>query len=278
MERGSSRAALVMDASRPARWTQGWEDLSGTVRRWRLIWRFAAMDILERYRGSVLGPFWLTLSTAILILALGIVYSRLFGLHIESYMPWLATSIVIWTFLSTTAIEGCSAFISQDALIRQWRLPFGIYVARVLLRNMIAFLHALPIALLTNMWFGISFSWKTILLIPSFAIITITGFFFIVLVATVCARFRDIPQVVSSFFQILFFLTPVIWKPDLLGDASGWVWLNPMHALMELLRAPLLGSAPPPIAWGLSLATAVVCALAALPLFVRYRTRIPYWM
>ena len=46
-------------------------------------------DIRQRYRRSVLGPFWITLSTGIFILLLGIIYSRLFHMELQHYMPYL---------------------------------------------------------------------------------------------------------------------------------------------------------------------------------------------
>src|SRR3712207_9508253 len=52
----------------------------------------------------------------------------------------------------------------------------------------------------------------------------------------ICARFRDIQQIVASAMQFFFFLSPVIWKPALLGELAVWLPLNPFYALMETVR------------------------------------------
>ncbi|MEE8660384.1 hypothetical protein CGLAMM_03380 [Acetobacteraceae bacterium EV16G] len=59
------------------------------------------LDIKLRYRGSILGPFWLTLSTAVMIAALGVLYARLFHMPFGEYLPFLSISLVMWSFIST---------------------------------------------------------------------------------------------------------------------------------------------------------------------------------
>ena len=55
------------DAGHPKRLERALDDLEEGFARWRLALALAVLDIRNRYRGSVLGPFWLTLSTTIMI-------------------------------------------------------------------------------------------------------------------------------------------------------------------------------------------------------------------
>src|SRR5689334_14358187 len=48
----------VCDADSPRRLERALEDLATGFRRWRLPTALARLDIRNRYRGSVLGPFW----------------------------------------------------------------------------------------------------------------------------------------------------------------------------------------------------------------------------
>jgi len=41
-------------------------------------------DIRQRYRRSVLGPFWITLSMGVFILLLSVIYARLFNMEIKT--------------------------------------------------------------------------------------------------------------------------------------------------------------------------------------------------
>ena len=68
---GTSPAA-VMDIVPPSRSRQrlARRDLHEALVLWRLCWTLSWLDIKLRYRGSMLGPFWLTLSTAVMVAAM----------------------------------------------------------------------------------------------------------------------------------------------------------------------------------------------------------------
>jgi lipopolysaccharide transport system permease protein len=272
------REDFYYDAGRPEAWRRVREDLSETALRAPLVSHLAALDILERYRGSVLGPFWLTLSTLVLIATLGLVYSRLFGMELAGYLPWLATSLVLWNLLNATIQESCHAFVAQEGMIRSMPLPFTMHVARVVVRNLLVFAHNLPIVALTVLIFrgvpGREILWFVPALLLVGLLLSAVG----LVLAIICARFRDIPQVSASLLQILFFVTPVIWLPELLGDAAVWLWLNPMHPVLDLLRAPLLGQAPSIWTWLAVLGWAAAAGTLALAFLARYRPRIPFWL
>src|SRR6267378_3103937 len=84
------------------------------------IWTVLAwQEIKQRYRRSVLGPFWLTISTGALVGGMGPLYGRLFGLDISTYFPYLAISFVVWLFLAGIISDACTAFISAEGFIKQ---------------------------------------------------------------------------------------------------------------------------------------------------------------
>src|SRR5882757_3806255 len=54
---------------------------------WRLWVTLGWNDILQRYRRSILGPFWLTASMAIMVIALGVLYAELFKTPVNDLLP-----------------------------------------------------------------------------------------------------------------------------------------------------------------------------------------------
>src|ERR1700704_5709966 len=68
-------------------------------------------EIRLRYRRSVLGPLWLTISTGCLIAGMGPLYGRLFGQELNSYFPHLAVSFVVWILIANLINEACTSFI-----------------------------------------------------------------------------------------------------------------------------------------------------------------------
>jgi ABC-type polysaccharide/polyol phosphate export permease len=251
-----------------------WE---GIGRFW--LWGVLAWsDIRQRYRGSVLGPFWLTLSSAIMIGSLGILYARLFKADITSYLPSLALGLLVWSLISTTLTESCSAFFSADHIIRQIKLPLSVYIYRLVARNLIVFAHNIVVSVVVLVWFHVPVGWRDALAVPGLMIIVLTSVPASLVLALLCARFRDMPQIVASLLQVIFFLTPIMWDRSLLGS-NGWVvGLNPFAAFIDIVRAPLLGQLPDTASWFIALGVLVLSWLIAVPLFARVRGRVAYWM
>jgi lipopolysaccharide transport system permease protein len=93
-----------------------------------------------------------------------------------------------------------------------------------------------------------------------------------------CARFRDIPSLVGNVVQLAFFASPILWKPELLGDAMVWMALNPFYAVLETVRGPLVEGGGPLLAWVAAVFFNTVHVVLAGLLFARFRSRIAFWV
>src|SRR5688572_10118992 len=74
----------------------GIADVRLGIRTWPVWWLLAKNDLARRYKRSMLGQFWMTLSMGALILGLGIVYSTLFKTDISAYLPYVGVGFVSW--------------------------------------------------------------------------------------------------------------------------------------------------------------------------------------
>jgi ABC-type polysaccharide/polyol phosphate export permease len=93
------------------------------------------------------------------------------------------------------------------------------------------------------------------------------------------ARFRDLPLIVANGVQIIFMITPIMWKPSqLTGERYLVAQLNPFHYLVDVLRLPLLGEMPPASTWLMAVIIIAASCAVAFWFFVRYRWRIAYWV
>ena len=94
----------------------------------------------------------------------------------------------------------------------------------------------------------------------------------------ISARFRDIPQIIASFIQIVFFVTPIMWKPEVLRGHVYIADVNPFYHLIEIVRAPMLGAVPSDLNYAVVLAVTVLNLIVAIAFFARFRFRISYWI
>ena len=213
-------------------------DLSDGSRLWRLAVTLGWLDIKLRYRGSVIGPFWLTLSTAVQIGAMGAVYGTLFHQDLHDYLPFLAVSLVMWSAVTSISADACTTFLQADATIRSMRMPYFVHVMRVQVRTVLTLAHNLPVLLVVGLiyhaWPGI----YCIAAVPALLLWLVDGVAACMLLGAFCARFRDVPPIVSSIMQIAFFITPIVWK-------AGPAWARWLVAALQPVLRPA-GDRPRP--------------------------------
>ena len=233
-----------------------------------------------RYRRSRIGAFWLTINMAVMVAAIGMVFGTLFQQPMTEFLPYLATGLVIWGLISNSINEGCTAFADQGGIILQVRLPLFIHVARVLWRNLIIFGHNLLIIPLVFLVFGRSVSVIALLALPGLLLLVLNLSWMMLSAAVLCARFRDISQIVQNAVQVIFFLTPIMWSASTMRERVGdaVLYFNPFYSLLSLVRLPLLGEMPSAANWIISGALALIGWIATLAFFGRRHERVPYWV
>jgi ABC-2 type transport system permease protein/lipopolysaccharide transport system permease protein len=255
-----------------------WHDLEGAVARWQLWAYLGLQDIRLRYRRSLLGPLWITLSMGVTIIAVSILYARIFHIDLHDYLPFFTVGFILWNFISALIIEGCTVFINDGGYIRQVPGPLLTYVLRSSWRSLIIFFHNFIIFFGVMAYVGIWPGWGFLEALVGLALVTINGTWTAVVTGILCARYRDIPQIIQSLMGVIFFLTPVIWQSNQLRGRFVFIEYNPFYHFLEVVRNPLIGNPVDPWSWWVTGGLAVVGSIFALLFFARYRRRIPYWV
>lgn len=255
-----------------------WNDIVDGFSRFHFWHSFAWNDIRARYRRSRIGEFWISLSVGIFLVSIGLVYGLLFNQPIQTYLPYLSVGYVLWLLFSTLVLDACQTFISTGAFLRQLRIPLTALALRIVERSFITFAHNLAAVLVVLVVFGVSPHWSAIFILPALLLWWLNALWLTLALGIVCARFRDVPQLVASTLQILFLITPVLWKPELAPEKLKPVAaLNPVTHFLAIIRDPALGTAAPILSWLVVVAVTALGWIAALALLSRYRARIAYW-
>ena len=236
------------------------------------------LDIGQRYRRSVMGPFWVTLSLGLFVVGLGITYGALFRQPLGEYIPYIAVGMIAWTLISSFLTEGCMSFIGAEASIKQMPAPVCIHVLRVVWRALILFAHNFIVYLVVALVFRLVPGWPVLLAVPALALVVLNGVGFGLTLGTLSARFRDIPPLMANVIQMMFFVTPILWRPEGLGERIVIAQANPLFHLIEILREPLLGGTGMALNWGVAIAFTAANLAFAFFVYARLRWRIPYWL
>ena len=254
-------------------------DIGNAMGEWELWLTMAWQDIKQRYRGSMLGPFWVTLSMGIMVGALALVYGQIFGRTMHDYAPFLTLGLLVWTWLASAINESTQLFVAAQRYVKQVRLPISLFVFRLLARNVIVFGHNFIVYVAVAMIVGLNPGWAALLAVPGLILGMISMFWIGLVFAMLGARFRDFPQIVSSVVQVIFYVTPILWEPEQLAGSRYFVVdYNPVFYFIEIIRAPLLGRVPPAGHWKVAILVTLAITLIVFPIFRRFRGRIAYWV
>jgi len=253
-------------------------DLAEGLAKFWLWGELAKQDIRLRYRGSMLGPFWVTISTIIMVGAMGFLYAKLFHTAASSYLPFLTAGLIVWQFVASLITEGCGAFTSVSSVIQQVPLPYSIHVYRLVARNLLVLGHNIVIIPFILWMFHVTPDWGVLWIPLGLLVLCVNGAWIAILFGMLSARFRDVPPIVASFVQVIFFVTPVFWAPSALGVWASIGQLNPIFAAIDVIRAPILGQPVAPHSWTVLLLVTAIGSTLTFVVFARLRYRIPFWV
>ena len=244
----------------------------------RELWLFLGWrDVRKHYQRSLLGPFWLTLSMGFMVLGLGVLYSQIFKQPLQDYLPFLAVGFIIWGLISGLIVGSCDVYSGSAASVRQVRMPLSIYIYQFVWRQIITFAHNFIIYIAVALYFGLWPGANGLMFLPALVLVVLNGFFVTMILAPLCARFRDIPMIVQSVVQIVFFMTPILWDAKQVPERALFLHANPFYHFIEIIRHPLLGRDASLENLVVCLVLTLVMGLVAFPFFARYRPRIAYW-
>ena len=253
-------------------------EIQGALRRIGLAFHIAWTDTRIRYRRSVLGPFWLVLGTIIGVGGLAFVWGALLKVDTDVFVPSITIGLVVWYLLSSTIMESTGVFYNNRQSLLNMPVSSLLLSLQLLLRQLINFGHNLVVVVIVLVIIPKHLNAMSFLVIPGFLLVAINLLWIIQFIGYLGARYRDLEPLVMAIMQPLFFLTPVIFRPNQLGDKSFLLQFNPLTHLLSLIRDPLMGSNPSMLNWSIALAMAILGWAAALYMTAKKRHRLSYWV
>ncbi|CAM2978594.1 ABC transporter permease [Skermania piniformis] len=244
-------------------------------------------DIKQRYRRSVLGPFWITIATGVQAAAIGVLYSALLNIPLTEFLPYVTVGLIVWNLIQASILEGAEVFIANEGLIKQLPSALSVHVYRLVWRQLLFFAHNMVIYVVLVLAFGVwrHLGWSSLLAVPAIALLVLNAMWVALVFGIFATRYRDIAPILGSMTLMLFVLTPVMWTTKSLSAQGGEVAdrvrlaeLNPTFHYLDIVRAPLIGEPQQAYHWYIVLAITGLGWILALVALRQYRARVPYWV
>jgi ABC-2 type transport system permease protein len=242
-------------------------------------------DIKQRYRRSVIGPFWITIATGVQAVAMGLLYSVLLDIDLKSFLPHVTVGLIIWNLISASILEGADVFVANEGLIKQLPSALSVHIYRLVWRQVLLLGHNMLIYLIMLAVFRPELHWTIVMAIPAFGLIVVNMVWVSLLFGIIATRYRDLAPILGSVVTLLFFMTPIVWTTANLqkmggaaADRARLVEINPLFHYLDILRAPLIGEDQQAYHWYIVLAFTVVGLAVTMVAMRTFRARVPYWV
>ena len=205
------------------------------------------------------------------------VFHEIFNAPIAYYAPFLLIGLACWNYVQSVTLTGCQCFFQGESYIRQYPAPLAIYPLRTVLAGCFHFLVALGLSLAVAWWFhGLGHPLALLSLVPTIVLLFVLGWALAVLAGLANVYFQDTNHLCQVGFQVLFYVTPIMYPPKALaGHYLGRLLnFNPLTSILEMLREPIMaGKLPPATTFAVAGATVAAAALLATAALVRLERR-----
>lgn len=272
-------------ASKSQTFAAAWRDLVRGSQQHELWLALGWQDIKQRYRRSTLGPLWITIATAVMAIALGLLYSLLFQQDLARFLPHVAVGLILWGFIAGCIKEGAEVFIDNEGLIKQLPSALSVHVYRLVWKQFLFMCHNLVIWLALLAIFRIPVGWNVLLAIPAMFLLVINGIWVSMFFGIIATRFRDVAPLLDSLVQLAFYMTPIVWTTTTLKEQGGAVAerakiaeINPLYHYLEVVRGPMIHEPVEMYSWWIVLGFTVCGLIAALLVMRQWRFRVSYWV
>ncbi len=270
---------IVYDTSH-SRFRKAFDDVAQCIALLPVWIPLSAKGIAGQHRRLFFGLAWVPMSAVIYTYLLGYVFSWIRGHEYLEFTVYLFGGYMCWQFIQGSVTGGFGLLTKNKAGILNSQLPFSYYVAKHVFELSVSFSLVFFFFLVARI-VSTNESWTNFyMIIPAMILYLVTSAAATTFFSFVSIRFRDLEMPISTLMRIMFLFTPIIW---MLEDREGsrralFVMFNPFYHVLEILRAPLIGDTVEPINWIVSVSICITfCVLAAVA-FVRYRSRITYWI
>lgn len=226
--------------------------------RVRLIWTFAIRDLKARFTMTSLGLLW----TLIVPIATVVIYSTVFSIIFRAQAPpmgnghegvfgaWFFVGLVVWNVFAQGSGAGLGSILSMGPMMQKVYIPSYVPALAASLTVIIErVLEAVVMLLVLLLFANVGWTWVLFPLVFVMVGVFASSYGYVLGVANV--HFRDTVQIFGIVMQLWFFLTPIMYPPEMIPEdwngipLRSLLLLNPMASFVDVARDLLYGLTMP---------------------------------
>jgi ABC-type polysaccharide/polyol phosphate export permease len=215
-----------------------------------LIYFFALRDVKVRYKQAFLGAAWAGLQPLAGALAFTVLFHGLADVTVDtgSYFGFALVGFIAWTYFSSALSAGTNSLLWNAELLTKVALPRVALPTATMLPPLVDLSVGVVMALVIAIVWGGGISVVGLLVgVPLGVLLLLAATAGPVLaLSALIVKYRDVSVIVGFALQLLVFISPVGYPPELVpGVWYTLQYLNPIAGCLVLLRWGLAGTPAP---------------------------------
>ena len=209
-----------------------------TKRTW---WFTAIAKTKARYARTVLGSFWLGISTLMTVLCLGFVYGKVFNVsNFLEYFIYLGFGLVIWTPISEAINQAPLIFSTNSNSLKNSTIKPIFFVCQEWAFQVQSFLQAFIMVFVVFLIFSPSLVLHLFAAPLHFLNLALFIFWLQLLISLLGTKYTDLFQLLPIITNLLFLLSPILYPKKNLGSFGFIADFNPIYQVLRLLRNSII--------------------------------------
>jgi len=239
-------------------------DLGAGLRLYR-FWLYSAFIKLQLdHKRTFLSLLWGPITVFFVATILSLIWSKILGVGLTTdYFFYILIGFSIWSLLISKLVNrGVASLSNRAGELSNVVRPITVLPLEDIGYSFLSYFTALPFILAATLWyFGISVDLIAIFVF-GLVLIWTTALGLSMTLGVLAFFVRDVLQIIKAVMRLAFLTTPIIWKPERLGEYEHLVWLNPFYSYIDICRSPLMGHYPHQNS--IVIAISLTCALLLL--------------
>lgn len=253
--------------------------LAGPLKRPKIWMNLAWNDVIQSYRRTMLGPFWITMNLVIFAFAMTLILGSVFKVSTADYAGFVVCGMIAWMWISAMLNDVGNTFIVYGQFVKSVPIDKSHFVWASVAKQVIVLVHQLIVYAGMVLIGLIHPSLWTLLAIPALALLFLMSIPFAAGAAILFTRYRDLPRLISGSIIIIMMMTPIFWKPNMIGGwRSAFVYLNPVYYVVDLIRTPLLGQPLSLLTVTVTLGMTLALWAVGAHFYARYQRYVVFWI
>lgn len=240
----------------------------------------AIISLYRGHRNSYLGWLWLAIKPSIQICIYSLLFPIIAKFQQENYPLYLISGMLPWVFINNSIIEASSSLISRQGILKRSLISKVIFPIADIIKNVLLMIISLVAMLLIYYLFFGKVHYFIIFVPIAMIPMLIFSFASGIVISFITPYLRDINDIVTILFNIMFFFTPIIYPIESLPlHVQKLLKFNPFFWLIRPIQDVIyFQSIPNRITCTISLLIAMISLLFSIIIYKKIKKNVIFYL